>query len=124
MSATAPRREVILLRYIDAALVVIAAPIMLLIGVPARGYLIAGAAWIALRALGVAVDRRAGTLDQPAALTLRLSYLLGRLFAVALVVVFVRRGLGRDEGLTALIVIVFAFTMQLIASIPTVGRSK
>ena len=43
-----------LLRFFDVALVVVAAPIMLLIGVPAAGYLIGAGAWIALRAVGVA----------------------------------------------------------------------
>ncbi len=114
-----------LLRYLDAVLVVVAAPILLLIGVPAAGYLIGGAAWIALRAVGVAVDRYAGALhDQAGELTIRLAYLLGRLFLLALTVALVRKSDGRDDGLTALVVIVFAFTVQLLASIPTRPRSR
>ncbi len=114
-----------LLRYLDVVLVVVAAPILLLIGVPASGYLIAGAAWVILRALGVAVDRFAAVAgNQARELTIRLGYLLGRLFALALTVVFVREQAGRDAGLTALLVIVFAFTVQLIVSIPTRPRSR
>ena len=47
------------LRYFDVVLLVLAAPIMLLIGVPAGGYLIGAGAWIVLRAVGVGVERYA-----------------------------------------------------------------
>jgi len=114
-----------LLRYIDVVLVVIAAPILLLIGVPAVGYLVGAAAWILLRAVGVGVDRYAGSVDeQSREVTLRLVYLLGRLFLLALAIVLVRKEVGRDDGLTALLVIVFAFTAQLAASIMTRPRSR
>jgi hypothetical protein len=116
---------VILLRYIDVVLVVIAAPILLLIGVPAVGYLVGAGAWILLRAVGVGVDRYAGTLgEQSRELTLRLVYLLGRLFLLALAIILVRKDAGRDAGLTALLVIVFAFTMQLAGSIATRPRRR
>ena len=44
---------------------------------------------------------------------------MGRLFLLAIVVIVVRNGSGRDDGLTALVVIVFAFTTQLILSFLT-----
>ena len=114
-----------LLRYLDVVLVVAAAPILLLIGVPASGYLIGAGAWIVLRAVGIGVDRYAARIgDQPRELTLRLVYLIGRLFALALTVILVRMGGGRDDGLTALLVIVFAFTVGLLVSIPTRPRSR
>ena len=43
---------VTLFRYIDVVLVAVAAPILLLIGVPALGYLVGMGAWVLLRALG------------------------------------------------------------------------
>lgn len=105
------------LRYFDVVLVIVAAPIMLLIGVPATGYLVGGGAWIVLRALGVAVDRYAGSVGgQGGELTLRLTYLLGRLFGLALAIIIVRQNASRNDGLTALVVIVVAFTMQLALS--------
>jgi hypothetical protein len=45
--------------YIDVVLVVLGAPLLLLVGVPALGYAIGAASWIILRAVGVAVDRHA-----------------------------------------------------------------
>jgi hypothetical protein len=111
--------------YLDVVLIVLAAPIMLLIGVPAGGYLIAAAAWIVLRAIGVAVDRFATrTADARTQVSVRLGYMLGRLFALALTVILVRNGLGKNDGLTALVVVVFAFTVQLGTSALTRTRPR
>lgn len=112
------------LGYMDVVLVVVAAPIMLLIGVPAAGYCIAGGTWIALRALGVAAERfAAATPDASRQIGIRMGYMLGRLFTLAIVVILVRRSDGQDAGLTALAVVVFAFTAQLVLSAFTRPRS-
>lgn len=106
-----------LLRYFDVAVLIIAAPIMLLIGVPAGGYLVGAGAWIVLRAVGVAVDRAVAVVPEtPRQVGLRLGYMLGRLFLLALAVIVARQAFGRDAGITALAVIVFAFTVQLVIS--------
>jgi hypothetical protein len=107
----------LIVQYFDVALVVLAAPIMLLIGVPALGYAIGAGAWLALRAVGVAVERAAdATEDVRSQIGLRLGYMLGRLFGVALAVVIARRSGTQDDGLTALVVIAVAFTVQLATS--------
>jgi hypothetical protein len=49
---------------------------------------------------------------------------MGRLFVLALAVILVRRGAGRDDGLTALLVIVFAFTLQLVLTFLSRPRSR
>jgi hypothetical protein len=125
--STAPVSEssVTLLRYVDVVILVVAAPILLLIGVPASGYAAGAGAWIVLRALGVGVDHYA-TAAQAAntQITLRLSYLLSRLFLLAITVILVRKNDGRDAGLTALAVIVFAFTAELIISAATRPRRR
>ncbi|HUA69550.1 MAG TPA: hypothetical protein VMA96_00660 [Solirubrobacteraceae bacterium] len=128
MSLSAPATSdgpATLLAYLDVVLLVVAAPIMLLIGVPAVGYLAGAGAWIALRAVGVAIDRVVPSLRDPRSeITLRLAYLLGRLFLLAIAVIVVRNGAGRDDGLTALLVIVFAFTTQLLTSFLTRPRTQ
>jgi hypothetical protein len=109
--------EMGLLRYLDVVLLVVAAPIMLLIGVSAAGYAAGAGAWIALRAVGIGVERVAGTVREPSQqIGLRLGYMLGRLFLLAIAIILVRKGSGQDAGLTALAVIVFAFTVQLAVS--------
>ena len=107
----------LILQYFDVVLVVLAAPIMLLIGVPALGYAIGGGAWLALRAVGVAVEHAADAAeDVRSQIGLRLGYMLGRLFGLALAVIIARRSGTRDDGLTALVVIAVAFTVQLVTS--------
>ncbi len=113
------------LGYLDVVIVVVAAPIMLLIGVPAAGYGIAAGAWIGLRALGVAVERYASaTKDFNRVIGVRLGYMLGRLFTLAIVIILVDKADGKDAGLTALAVIVFAFTVQLVTSALTRPRAR
>jgi hypothetical protein len=114
-----------LLRYIDVVLVLVAAPILLLIGVPALGYLVGAGAWILLRAVGVVVERRASAIGNVSQeLTVRLVYALGRVFLLALAIVLVRRQAGKDDGLTTLLVILFAFTIQLVVSMVNRPRSQ
>jgi hypothetical protein len=116
---------VTMLAYLDVVLLVVAAPIMLLLGVPAVGYLVGAGVWIALRAVGVLIDRATPRLTNPRQeVTLRLAYLLGRLFLLAIAVIVVRNGVGRDDGLTTLLVIVFAFTTQLVLSFLYRPRSR
>jgi len=116
---------VALVSYLDVVLLVLAAPIMLLIGVPAGGYAAGAGAWILLRVAGLGVDRAAAmTRDPRRQISLRLGYMLARLFALALTIVLVRRDGGRDEGLTALVVIVFAFTVSLATSAINRPRSR
>ena len=114
-----------ILSYLDVVLLVLAAPIMLLIGVPAAGYGVAAGVWIVLRATGVAVDRLAtASGDSRGQIGLRMAYMFLRLFVLALTIVFLRKAGGKDDGLTALVVIVFAFTIQLGTSAFTRPRSR
>jgi hypothetical protein len=125
LSAPAPSEAPApVLAYLDVVVLAVATPIVLLIGVSAVGYLAGAGAWVVLRAAGVAVERVAGSLKDPRSeITLRLGYLLGRLFLLAIAVILVRNASGRDAGLTALLVIVFAFTMQLLLSFLNRPRS-
>jgi hypothetical protein len=117
VSVTTPAdRSVSLLRYFDVVVILVAAPIMLLIGVSASGYLIAAAAWIGLRLVGVAVDRYAAAVDLTRSTAIRMVFMLTRLFALAIVVILVRQADGQDAGLTCLAVVVFAFTISLFLS--------
>jgi hypothetical protein len=112
-----------LLRYFDVVLIVVAAPIMIAIGVSAGGYAVGGGAWIALRAAGEVLERNAALHANPRTdVSVRLGYMLSRLFLLAIAVIIARSQLGRDAGLTALVVIVVAFTVQLAVSATTRPR--
>lgn len=111
------------LRFFDVIVLVVAAPIMLLIGVPASGYCIGAGTWIALRGVGVGVERAAAStpvLNRQIAI--RMGYMLGRLFTLAIIVIVVRKSDGQNAGLACLAVIVFAFTVQLATSALTRPR--
>jgi hypothetical protein len=106
------------LRYIDVVLVLSAAPVLLLVGVSALGYGAGAATWIALRAVGVAFDLKAGqtagTIQQ---VSLGLGYRLTRVLLLAGAIIFARKAGGAHGGLAALLVILVAFTVQLTVSI-------
>jgi hypothetical protein len=105
-------------RYIDVVLLVVAAPILLLIGVPAVGYGVAAGVWLGLRVVDIGVKRYAAALGDPKKelIVKQLAFPLVRIFLLALTVILIRRGAGRDAGLTALIVIVLAFTIYMAIS--------
>lgn len=109
--------------YLDVVLVVLAAPIMLLIGVPSAGYGIGGGAWIVLRAVGVGLEHGMGGRDARTQISLRMGYMLGRLFLLALAII-VARSTSKNDGLTALAVIVVAFTVQMALSVINRPRSR
>ncbi len=117
LGAAVPESPLAPLGYMDVFLVLVAAPIMLLIGVPALGYGVGAGAWLLLRAVGIALERAARvTADARMQISLRMGYMMGRLFLLALAVVLARTSGSRDDGLAALVVIVVAFTVQLATS--------
>jgi hypothetical protein len=122
---TSERPLPVLLRYFDVVVIVVAAPIMLAIGVSSGGYAIGAGAWIVLRAAGEVLERnKALHADPRIDVSVRLGYMLGRLFLLAIAVILARSAGGRDAGLAALAVIVVAFTIQLAISAVTRPRSS
>jgi hypothetical protein len=112
-------------RYLDVVLVILAAPILLLMGASAVGYGAGAGAWIVLRLVGIGLDRvLVGNADARREISLRLAYLLARVFLLALAVILVRRGDGKDAALTTLGVIVLAFTVQFLISFMNRPRSR
>ena len=115
-SVTSEPGAIALVSYLDVVLVVLAAPIMLLIGVSAVGYAAGAGAWLGLRLAGIGVERAADAAEPRAQISIRMGYMLGRLFLLALAVILARRDGGQDAGLAALVVVVVAFTVQLATS--------
>jgi hypothetical protein len=109
---------VTLLRYLDVVAPTVFSPIAVLFGAPAAGYAAGVLTWLALRLLGRAVGGYAGARGHAAQLAmLRLAYRLVRVVLLVVPVVLVRKWLGDDDGFAALLVIVFAFTIDLVASV-------
>jgi hypothetical protein len=112
------------LAFFDVIALVVAAPIMLLIGVPASGYAIGAGAWIALRAAGLGIDRVIRSADPQRQIGLRMAHMFARLFVLAIAVIVARNAGGRDAGITCLAVVVFGYTISMAISAATRPRSR
>jgi hypothetical protein len=105
-------------RWIDVILVIAAAPFVILTGLPVLGYAVGAAGWTASRLIGALVERRAKTsrdIRTQTGLTLFSS--LGRAWLVGLTILAVGLLGKREDGLTAALLCLAAFTVYLIAAI-------
>jgi hypothetical protein len=100
-------------RYLDVALIVLAAPFVVLLGAPTLGYVVGAGAWILTRVLGALVERHARTRDIKAQLALNFGVLMGRVWIVGLAIVVVGKSADRADGLMAALVALAAFTIYL-----------
>jgi hypothetical protein len=108
----------VIVRYLDVAIVVLAAPFILLTGAPVLGYVVGAAAWIVTRFAGVAIERAARrTRDPRAVAALNLTVLLGRVWVVGLSILAVGLAADREDGLMAALVALVAFTIYLATSL-------
>jgi hypothetical protein len=106
------------LRYLDVTLVVLAAPVVLLAGAPVLGYAVGAGAWILQRIAAALVDRRAARATDPkTALGLGLASSMARSWLLALSILAVGLMAEREDGLTAAIVVLAAFTVYLAVSL-------
>ena len=105
-------------RYLDVVLVVLAAPFVVLMDLPVLGYAVGAAAWILQRLAAAAVDRAAARQqDYRRPLDLTMASTMARSWLVALGILVVRLAAEREDGLTAAIVVVVAFTVYLATSL-------
>jgi hypothetical protein len=115
-------------RYLDVALVVLAAPFVVLTGAPVLGYVAGAAAWIVNRALGSAAEHVARKkADVRAAIGLNLGTLLLRAWLVALTILVVGLAGKRQDGLMAALLLLVAFTVYFAMSLilrPLEGRES
>lgn len=105
-------------RWIDVVLVVAAAPFVLLTGVPVLGYVVGAFGWIVSRLIGYRVERRAhasANIRTQTGLTLFGS--LGRAWLVGLTILVVGLAGEREDGLTAAVLVLIAFTIYLVTAI-------
>jgi hypothetical protein len=108
----------IVLRYLDVLLVVLAAPFAVLTGLPLLGYAVGAAAWILQRAVGAAVESRARRAkDIRTAIGLGLGGSLARAWFVGLGILAVGLTAEREDGLMAAVLVLAAYTVYLVASL-------
>ncbi len=110
----------LLFRWLDVILVVLAAPFVVLMDLPVLGYAVGAAAWIANRAIGVGVERVAARQDDVRrAVGLNLGVLIARSWLVGLTILAVGLAGEREDGLTAAILMLAAFTLYFVTSLLT-----
>ena len=108
----------VLLRWLDVVLVVLAAPFVVLMDLPVLGYVVGAVAWIANRAIGAGVERLAsGQNDVRRAVGLNLGALIARSWLVGLSILAVGLVGEREDGLMAAVLMLAAFTLYFVTSL-------
>ena len=108
----------VLFRWLDVVLVILAAPFVILTGLPMLGYVVGAVAWIANRAIGAGVERLAsGQDDVRRAVGLNLGALIARSWLVGLTILAVGLAGEREDGLMAAVLLLAAFTLYFVTSL-------
>jgi len=105
-------------RYLDVAVVVLAAPFVVLTGAPVVGYLVGAGAWILTRFGGAALERYGKRSQDPrTAVGISFAVLLGRAWVVGIAILAVGLAVSREDGLMAALLTLVAFTIYLATSL-------
>jgi len=117
------------LRLLDLIALAAALPLFLLAGLPIAGYLVAALAWLAQRAIQVAVQRRAAASDDPRTIVgLTAGGMIARSWLVAGAIFGVGLAAGDEDGLAAAALVIALFTIyfaiQLMTRPVEIGRGR
>jgi hypothetical protein len=101
------------LRYLDVALVILAAPFVILLGAPVLGYAVGVVVWIAQRILEAVLDSAARRADVRRAIGIKVASMIGRTWLIGVGILAVGLAAEREDGFTAAIVCLAAYTVHL-----------
>ena len=108
----------VVFRYLDVWLLILAAPFVILLGAPVVGYTVGAVAWILQRFAAVAIERRAArATDVKTALGLNMGSLVLRAWLIGLTILAVGKIAEREDGLMAGITVLAAFTVYFATSL-------
>ncbi len=100
-------------RYLDVALVLVAAPFVVLLDLPVLGYVVGAGAWLTSRVVEFLLERRAARAQVGGALGLKFASMLGRTWLIGLAIVVVGVAAERQDGFTAAVICLIAYTIHL-----------
>jgi hypothetical protein len=100
-------------RYLDVVLVVLAAPFVILLGLPVLGYLVGAGVWIAQRVLEAVLEHVARRSDVRRAIGIKVASMIGRTWLIGVGILAVGLGAEREDGFTAALVCLAAYTVHL-----------
>ena len=108
----------VVFRYLDVWLLILATPFVILLGAPVLGYVVGAVAWIVQRFAAVAIERRAArSQDLKTSLGLNMASLVLRAWLIGLTILAVGLLAEREDGLTAGITVLVAFTVYFATSL-------
>jgi hypothetical protein len=100
-------------RYLDVVLIVLAAPFVILLGLPVVGYLVGAGVWIAGRVLEALLDRAGRRADVRRAIGIKVASMVGRTWLIGIGILAVGLGAEREDGFTAALLCLAAYTIHL-----------
>lgn len=108
-------------RYLDALLVLATAPFVAVAGLPVFGYAVGACAWLLTRVAADILHARAMRSSDPRIRAgLAVGVMMGRVWVIVLAVLLARYAGGRDDGVTAAVLVLAAFTVYFMLAL--VGR--
>jgi hypothetical protein len=109
--SAAGRDPLRLVRFLDVVLLVLAAPLVIVLGAPVLGFAVGAGAWAVQRVISTAVEAHVREMDFRRGIALQLTMALARAFAVAGAILLVGILGARVDGLAAGITVLAAFTV-------------
>ena len=100
-------------RYLDIVLLVLAAPFVILMGGPVLGYAVGAGVWIVQRIAEAWLDAAVTGRTPRRAVGLKFGSMVGRTWLVAIAILAVGLAAEREDGFTAAVVCLAAYTVHL-----------
>ena len=117
-ASSEPRDPLVYVRWLDVALLVFIAPVLLLLGLPAVGVVVGTVAWVLNRLVGAFLESRARSArDMKTQTGLLLASTMGRAWLAGLTILAAGLAGEREDGLVAALLVLAAFTVYFVLSL-------
>jgi hypothetical protein len=100
-------------RHLDVILLVLAAPFVVLLGLPVLGYAVGAGVWILSRVLEAVLEHSARGADVRRAIGVKVGSMVGRVWLIGIGILAVGLAAEREDGFTAALVCLAAYTIHL-----------
>jgi hypothetical protein len=100
-------------RHLDVVLLVLAAPFVVLLGLPVLGYAVGAGVWILSRVLEAVLEHSARGADLRRAIGVKVGSMVGRVWLIGIGILAVGLAAEREDGFTAALVCLAAYTIHL-----------
>ncbi len=116
--ASASSDPLVYVRWLDVGLLIVTVPVLLLAGLPQLGVLIGAGAWVLNRVVGAVLESKARHAQTMKTQTgLLLASTMGRAWLAGLTILAAGLAGEREDGLTAALLVLAAFTVYFVLSL-------